>query len=387
VGNPFEQDPGTGGALDPASNPFRPGMGRIPPDFGGREPALRHAKVVVDRLVRQVAPGFVLYRGVRGVGKTALLAYVRRQAEARGVLTLHLEADRGDGDLTAARESLLRDAAPLLRRAPDEVLDRLGAVQVTRATVSVRKVGTAASTFETLVADLALLAEATGRGVLLTVDEVHEAGDVLLKPLLRAAHRAAQDGRPLGVLLSGLPTAAENLFDEGQTYTERLDRVDLGLLERDGTAEAIRGPFARFDAEVDDLVVDAVHDGSGGYPWFVQLWGEALWDAASRPDVIELPDARQAGAVVHARTEAFFADRWRRVPTGRAALLVRSLADHGGDAEVADVLADLDLTHQAIAPARRSLLDLGLCWSPRRGRLAFTVPGFHSWILRTRPEA
>jgi hypothetical protein len=386
VPNPFEDVAApAAGALDPAANPFRPGMGRIPPDFGGREPALRQAKLVIDRLSRRLAPEFVLYRGVRGVGKTALLAYVRQQALTRDILTLHLEADRDDGDLVAGRQALLRDAGPLLRRATPAALERLAGIRVVKDVVTLRDAGTPAATFETLIGDLATLAATTDQPILLTVDEVHEAGDLLLKPLLRAAHRVAQDDLPLGLLLSGLPSAAESLFDEGQTYTERLHRIDLDLLERDGTSEAIRGPFARHGTEVDDLVIDVVHDGSGGYPWFVQLWGEALWDAARRPDLVELPDARAAGEVVHARTEAFFADRWRRVPSGRAALLVSGLAEHGGEAAVADLLDELGLTHQAIAPARRSLLDLGLCWAPARGRITFTVPGFASWILRTRP--
>lgn len=361
--DPFA-DPSPTGALDPAANPFRPGMGRVPPAFGGREPALRQAKLVVDRLARGVAPEFVLYRGVRGVGKTALLAYVRRQAARLGVVTAHLEADRDDTDLARARDTLRHDTAALLDGGR----------------------GTARGGFETLLADLRVALRGHDRGLLLTVDEVHEAGDRLLEPLLRGAHRAAQDDVPFGLLLSGLPTAAENLFDEGQTYTERLHRVDLDLLARDGTAEAIRGPFARDGAEVDDLVVDTVHDGSGGYPWFVQLWGESLWDTARRPDRIELPDARAAGEAVHTRTEAFFADRWRRVPTGRATELVLTLARHDGDAPVADLLAELDLTHQAIAPSRRALLDLGIVWAPSRGRLAFTVPGFAGWILRIRPD-
>ncbi len=357
--DPFQQ-PSDGGALDPAANPFRPGMGRVPPAFGGREPALRQAKLVVDRLAAGQAPEFVLFRGVRGVGKTALLAYVRQHAAARGILTAHLEAERDDRDLRRATESLLHDVRDLLPaggRGLESTLARLRTALVDR-----------------------------GVGLLLTVDEVHEAGEALLEPLLRAAHRAAQDDVPFGLLLSGLPTAAERLFDEGQTYTERLHRVDLGLLDREGTTEAVRGPFASHGASVDELVLDAVHDGSGGYPWFVQLWGEALWDAATRPDRVELPAARAAGQAVHTRTEAFYADRWRRMPAGRATLLALELAEQGGDADVAELLAALDLTHQAIAPARRTLLDLGLCWSPRRGRLAFTVPGFDGWILRTRPD-
>jgi hypothetical protein len=360
VPDPF-LSPTPGGALDPAANPFRPGMGRVPPAFGGREPALRQAKLVVDRLAGGRAPEFVLFRGVRGVGKTALLAYVRQHASAAGIVTAHLEADRDDTSLTRARDTLADDLGDLLPGG--------------------RRRG-----FEATLAQLRTALADRPRGVLLTVDEVHEAGDVLLEPLLRAAHRAAQDDVPLGLLLSGLPTAAEHLFDDGQTYTERLHRVDLGLLDRHGTAEAIRGPFAAHDTEVDDLVLDAVHDGSGGYPWFVQLWGEALWDRAVDPHTIELPVARAAGEAVTPRVDAFYADRWRRVPGGRATSLVLALAEQGGDADARDLLAELDLTHQAIAPARRALLDLGLCWSPRRGRLAFTVPGFEGWILRTRPD-
>jgi hypothetical protein len=388
VANPFEDDQADDGrALDPAVNPFRPGMGRVPPDFGGREPQLLRAKVVVDQLVHGRAPEFVLYRGVRGVGKTALLAYVRRQARRRGLHTLHLEADRDDERLEATRETLLRDAAPLLSSAAPETLARLATVRMDADGPRLRDRGGPAATLESLVDDVALLSEADGRGVLLTVDEVHEAGDRLLKPLLRAAHRVAQDGRPLGVLLSGLPTAAENLFDEGQTYTERLARVDLGLLEREGTAEAIRRPFSR-DAsmEVDDLVVDAVHDGSGGYPWFVQLWGEALWDLATDPQRLQLPVAREAGERVHLRVEDFYLGRWRRVPSGRATLLVVALAEAGGEAAISDLLERIDVTHQAASPARRALLDLGLCWAPARGQLAFSVPGFADWVQRTRPD-
>jgi hypothetical protein len=395
VANPFESEDQHAGALDPAANPFRPGMGLVPPDFGGRDEPLRRAKTVVDRLARGTPAPFVLYRGVRGVGKTALLAYVRQQAARRGILTAHLEADRDDTDLIGVRRGLLHEAAPLLEGVDRDLARRLAAISVSptadpaspAGAATLKPAPNAAAGVEALVSDVALLAGATGRSVLLTVDEVHEAEDRLLRPLLRAAHRAAQDALPLGMLLSGLPSAAEHVFREGQTYTERLERVDLGLLDRVGTHVAIRGPFTRdAGAEVDELVVDAVHDGSGGYPWFVQLWGAALWDAARSPDRIELPDARQAGVEVHDRVTAFFADRWSRVPSGRATRLVVALAEAGGDVEVGTLLETLDLTHQAISPARRDLLDLGLCWAPGRGRLAFTVPGFASWIARTRPQ-
>ena len=383
--NPFDDLTIGGGALVAAANPFRPGMGRIPPDFGGREDALLRARIVVEQLAAAVAPEFVLYRGVRGVGKTALLAYVRQRARELGLATIHVEADRDDTELARATGVLFRGLEELVAAVPGISLAGLATVRA--GSRGPELAGRAdAQRFEGLIGDLAELAGRSSRGVLLTIDEVHEAGDVLLGPLLRAAHAAAQDDRPLGVLLSGLPTAAENLFDEGQTYTERLARLDLGLLDRAGTAEAIRRPFDRVaSASVDAAVLDAVHDASGGYPWFVQLWGEALWDLATDPLRIELPVARAAGARVRVRVDDFYATRWRRVPSGRAQLLVQALAEQGGEAAMGDLLEVVDITHQAASPARRSLLDLGICWAPQRGRLAFSVPGFERWVLATRP--
>ncbi len=383
--NPFDDLTVGAAALPASANPFRPGMGRIPPDFGGREDALLRARIVVEQLTAGTSPEFVLYRGVRGVGKTALLAYVRQRARELGLATIHVEADRDDTELARATSVLLRGVADLASTAGADPLAGLAVVR--DGEDGPRLSGRSdPETFEALVGDVGELAARHGRGVLLTIDEVHEAGDVLLGPLLRAAHRAAQDDRPLGVLLSGLPTAAENLFDEGQTYTERLARVDLGLLGAAGTAEAIRRPFQRVaDAEVDQAVVEAVHDASGGYPWFVQLWGEALWDLATDPVRIELPVARAAGARVRVRVDDFYATRWRRVPSGRARLLVQALAEQGGEAAIGDLLEVVEITHQAASPARRALLDLGICWTPARGRLAFSVPGFERWVLSTRP--
>lgn len=383
--NPFEDLSVDGGVLAAAANPFRPGMGRIPPDFGGRDEALLRARIVVEQLTATVAPEFVLYRGVRGVGKTALLAYVRQRARALGLATIHVEADRDDAELSRATSVVFRGIEELVAGAPGISLAGLATVRPGGQGPQLTGRGDA-QRFEALIGDVAELAGRIGRGVLLTIDEVHEAGDVLLGPLLRAAHAAAQDDRPLGVLLSGLPTAAENLFDEGQTYTERLARVDLGLLDRAGTTEAIRRPFDRVaGATVDAAVVDAVHDASGGYPWFVQLWGEALWDLATDAQRIELPVARAAGARVRVRVDDFYATRWRRVPSGRAQLLVQALAEQGGEAAMGDLLEVVDISHQAASPARRSLLDLGICWAPQRGRLAFSVPGFERWVLATRP--
>lgn len=370
------------------TSPFKPGAGKVPPSFGSREEPLRTAKAMVDRLAVPSDPvAMPLLRGVRGVGKTALMAYVRHHAARVGAVGLHIEADAADADLTATCQALVRDAAPLLSKAAD-LSGRLHSLSITKGEIAFHPAGDRADVnLEALLYDLVLLAERRRVGLMLTVDEVHEAEELLLRPLVRAIHRHAQDARAFGVMLSGLPGAADRLLTEGQTYTERLTTHDLGMLDLVGVSEALREPFLE-DAQigVDDEVVDHVHADTGGYPYFVQLWGDALWEVLPDRRDVRLSDLTRAQRLVDVRRDDFFTRRWQRFPTGRARALARALARREGRARMAHLATDLGHDEQkALSDARATLIAAGHLHAPTRGYVAFTVPGFAGW-LDTRPE-
>jgi hypothetical protein len=385
VPDPFREEVPTGGVMPRAANPFRPGAGKVPPAFGGRLRPLLAAKTIVDRLAVPADPvELPVLRGYRGMGKTALMAYAREHAAAAAAVTLHIEADPTDTSLATTCATLARDARSLTADVPSGLARRLAALDL-RGRVEFHPVDVAdpGSNIEALLHDLVLLGDARSVGILLTVDEAHEAEELLLRPLVRALHRHAQDARALGVILSGLPGVAATLMDEGQTYTERLATYDLDLLPPDGTAEALRLPF-RDDAgiEVADDAVAAVHDASGGYPWFVQLWGTHLWNTLARHGSVTAADVELARPHVTGETDAFYARRWSRVPDGRARDLVRALASHGGHAATGQLVRDIGLQRaDQLGPARAGLLARGLVFAPSRGRLSFTVPGFDRWVL------
>jgi hypothetical protein len=384
VPDPFRDHDVVAGALPAAANPFTPGPGKVPPAFGGRYDPLVTAKAIVDKLAVPTDPvRMPLLRGVRGVGKTALMAYTRHHAARTGTITLHIEADAGDHDLTATCQSLVRDASGLVGVAED-LARRLTAISISRGEMRFAPASKerADVNIESLLYDLVLLAERRNVGLLLTVDEIHEAEELLLRPLMRAIHRHAQDARPLGLMLSGLPGAARTLLEEGQTYAERLATYDLGMLRFDGVAEALRQPFEH-DAGigVDDAAIGHVDADTGGYPYFVQLWGEALWDTLAEHRDVRLSDTARAQPRVDATRNEFFASRWRRLPDGRARELVRVLAAADGRARVSALARALDLpSSNALGPAREQLIAQGQLYSPARGILEFTVPGFAAWI-------
>ena len=125
---------------------------------------------------------------------------------------------------------------------------------------------------------------------------------------------------------------------------------------------------------------------TGGYPYFIQAYGKAVWDLApaspmTADDVaVAAPEAESELAV------GFFGSRFERATPGEREYL-RAMADVAvelGDetdaVPTADVAAHLGRKPQSLSPARDALLKKGLIYSGERGRIAFTVPHFGRYL-------
>ena len=78
--------------MDPRRNPYAPGAGTPPPELAGRDRLIEDASIALDRIRNGLAAKSLLLVGLRGVGKTVLLNRICRDAEARGFVTVILEA-------------------------------------------------------------------------------------------------------------------------------------------------------------------------------------------------------------------------------------------------------------------------------------------------------
>src|SRR4051794_6804008 len=115
--------------MDPIRNPFVPGAGTPPPELTGRNELLDRARVMLARTKLGRASKSFIAVGLRGVGKTVLLARVRQMADEAGFRICAIEAHE--------QKSLPELLVPHLRRVLLE-LDRLGALseQVKQAPAS-----------------------------------------------------------------------------------------------------------------------------------------------------------------------------------------------------------------------------------------------------------
>jgi len=385
--------------MDQYRNPYRPGAGAPPPKLTGRERETELIGVLIGRLSRGMGERSLVFTGLRGVGKTALLGVAEKSAEEIGWIAQSVEARPGRD----FHEAVADRAWVVLRR-----LENKGALRDSLARLSglIRRVGMRdpgtgfemsvelgprerAIDFETDLVDLfRALGEAArdaGTGVLFLLDELQQARPEALEALCAAMHELSKRELPLAIVAAGLPPL-HLLLLESKTYAERLFTYrELGPLSRQGAAAALVEPARTPDDGLDfePSALDALLEACEGYPYFIQVYGRAAWNVAEPPSV----DSREAAEAIRLGrgdldTE-LYAGRWKRT-SERAKRYIRAMAERGDTAVASgDVAAALG-GHAAVSVVREQLIDEGLIYSPERGQVAFTVPGFADFIRRTQ---
>ena len=237
-----------------------------------------------------------------------------------------------------------------------------------------------------LLSDVGGLAGDVGRGVAVFIDEMQDLGPDDVSALCAACHEISQSGLPLIVVGAGLPHLPA-VLSASKSYSERLfayQRIDR--LPREAADRALTAPAEEEDAHWAEDALVAMYAATGGYPYFIQAYGKAVWDRATASP-ITAADVDVAAA--EAETElavGFFGSRYDRATPGEREYL-RAMADVaaadpalGDSVPTADVAAALAKKPQSLSPARDSLLKKGLIYSAERGRIAFTVPHFGRYL-------
>ncbi len=390
--------------MDPIRNPYAPGAGQRPPELAGRGEQLAHFDVVLERVARNRPERSLILTGLRGVGKTVLLNALRGQAvrarwgtgklEARPDQTLrrplgaalhmavrelgHPDTDQLLGEIRAFIE---RDAKPGAKLA-----ERWNPGIRVPATKGRADSGDIEIDLVELFTDLGGLASDMGVGVGVFIDEMQDLGPGDVSALCAACHEISQQRLPLIVIGAGLPHLPA-LLSASKSYSERLfSYQNIDRLDRDEADKALQVPAQDEDADWGADALDAMYEATGGYPYFIQAYGKAVWDVAAASPItaddvrMGTPEAESELAV------GFFGSRFERATPAERDYL-RAMADLGiDDAEVSssEVAASLGRKPQSLSPARDALMKKGLIYSSERGKIAFTVPHFGRY-LRSQP--
>ena len=198
----------------------------------------------------------------------------------------------------------------------------------------------------------------------------------------QACHEVSQRGLPFFVIGAGLPNLPGVLAD-ARSYTERLFAyVRIDRLNQADAALALVRPAADEGVAWTDEAVAAVVDASGGYPYFLQQFGQTTWNAAAAsPIAIEdATDGIRAGRAL--LDDGFFRARWDRATPAERDYLRAMAADGDGPSSSGEVAQRLGRRLASLGPARANLIAKGLVYAPEHGQIAFTVPGMAEFIAR-----
>jgi hypothetical protein len=388
---------------DSEKNPYRPGVGVRPLYLAGREGSLRRFGAMLRAAPEQ--PASMRITGLRGVGKTVLLEEFADHASEAGWEPAFLELQPSHNTDEALRQTL----ALLLERTRERLSRRERLRKVTgralRAaslSVSWEEVSLSVSFGSEREEDLARelfsaveLALAKGRaGVILLLDEAQLVRDerdrhgehplsLLLAPVVALQRREL----PLGLVVCGLPTLTGNL-QKARSYSERLFRgEEIDSLDPEQALKAFTRPLEQTARTSERKLAQVVVEEVEGYPYFLQLWGSELWDAADLAGVgrVTTKLLQATRPDIYGRLDRdFYEPRIATLTPAEQDLLVASDACPYPPLRSSDLGRASQKTPGNVNVLLGRMVDAGALYRVRKGEYAYTAPKFRDYLLRRR---
>ena len=387
------------------TNPYTPNAGAEPQAIVGRDDQLESFDLLLARIERGRTEQSMIITGLRGVGKTVLLGQFRTKALEHDWVVVEVEVSKHDEqDFRRNMASRLRTA--LLELSPkarwtDRFQHAAGVLK--SFTISMDPTGSWSAGFDVQAAEgyadhanlaqdltdvfLALgeAAKEQEKGIVLLLDEVQFLSKQQLEALIEALHKMVQRKLPITMVGAGLPQIAE-LAGDAKSYAERLFKFpQLGNLSHSDARSALLRPAQSEGATFTSEALDESVDITGGYPYFLQELGYAVWTVAEGSE-ITVDDVRAALPAYESKLDAsFFRVRLDRTTDLQRAYL-RAMAELGPAAQKASDVADLmGRASTNLGPTRAELINMGLLYTPHHGYAAFTVPHFDRFLIRAIP--
>ena len=279
-------------------NPFTPGFGEEPPHLAGREIEQNTLTETLHRMIDRGKGRSIVMYGPRGTGKTVLLNWLEDECNKEGVVPIKATPSRKLRSVEDLPELLL----PENKLRPGKVVAGVGPVKAEWG------MGSLASMTKL---ESSLIDECRSTPRVLLLDEAHNLKSNTCQDLLTLAQEVAEKA-PFLLVLAGTPGLRPFLMSVGATFVERSQKLGIGRLNEQAAAKAISVPLQQDGISIEKDALSSVVVDAQRYPYFLQLWGRALWDAAAERDADRLTnvDVEQAMPKIVAHREDFYKSRY-----------------------------------------------------------------------------
>lgn len=374
-------------------SPYTPGV--IARSTPGRAQQLAEFEERLSYLVdlRRLNGRIRVDHAARGFGKTSLLRQYQLRARERGVLTVWVTAGEGDliGQIATALARATDSWREFARRRVSTSLEsltlRAGVPSIVAMEATIRPDRQPATPADSRAFEDVIRAVAAGdeyAGLIILIDEVQAADPEGLRTLAYAWQHLQAEGAdvPAAVFTAGLPNAADAIGG-AVTFSERFAYRPLPALQPPDEELALILPARQLGVEWDRDALEQAIGIANGYPYLLQLIGDAAWIAAGRPDAgsrITVHQVQQGRSAMADDLDALYRARWANA-TAREQELMIAMAQLGdGPIRRSDIAQHLGVASESLSVARARLLDKGFIQPAARGALEFTIPGFTEFV-------
>src|ERR1700681_2935850 len=331
-----------------ADNPFRPAPGSDPPALVGRDEEASAARYSLSLSATGAPAQPIIFTGLRGMGKTALLRRCLAEAEVASAVVVYGEASDAESlsqTLQRGLDRARRSNASLpqkLKSGLDKVLKALPLPSYElpndMGAVALRGRQEDSVALVDALEDLNDTTRNHGRHLVFAIDEIQDAPIDGLRDVVRFVHSTAGTERPAYFLGAGLPNSREHLHVV-RTYTERWRYFRLDLLTSEETKDAIAIPARERGVTIDPPALDRLAAESAGYPFFVQEYASAAWLAHHGNRITAADVEGVIPGVRRILEDDFYDSRFRRL-TPRECAYVLALAELGPGAHTSREIAE-----------------------------------------------
>ncbi|MBQ7564490.1 MAG: ATP-binding protein [Lachnospiraceae bacterium] len=378
---------------------YTPGAGKMPKYLAGRKDQIEIALSAFEALLAGEVPTCIAYSGYRGVGKTVLLNRLQETAEEKGITCYHIEV-REDGSLIPRLLSHCRDflnnnsgmeklrnlfqkGAGALKSLEIGFSPKKGEFSLSAGNGKAARMVDFSQSLENLFEAIGPIAKAKKQPLCFFIDEFQYADPNEMDAFLGALHRLSQLSYPVIAILAGTPEMISKMYDK-KTYVERLFVFpDLMLLTLSDVSDALNIPGEKAGLSYDKDAVKAIYDVTGGYPYFVQVYGQILCSSLGEEDM----PLTITGPIAEKHYDTYLKqldNNFYKIRLNNRSLLEQeflfAMASLSLPCQTSEVARLLNKTPKQIAPTLAKLKSKGIIANDKG--LSFTVPGFSDYLKR-----
>lgn len=354
------------------SNPFTPSFGTLPAVVVGRDEVLHGIDPIFRHFDKRDIHWATHLRAHRGAGKTVLLDQIQDMATAAGWWVL--QEDAGSGSPLPAR-LINRGLARLAEHAPQR-RRRVANVALLGASIGLEEEPASPQTITSVRDVLDAVVRTEVNGVLVTIDEVHQAADQALNEIGNAAQHLHRDGLPLVFVMAGLarPERSREPTFLGRAWQPLLARLTDVEIEQGLVATA-----ATADGSFEPVALRRAVELSAGEPYLMQLIGFHAWEVASRSPITIGDVGEATGPALAGFNRSVTAQMIGSVSPDQRSFLA-SMARHGTPTRLGDIRTDHGWSPSQAGVYRQRLIDSGLIAPAGHGLTDFALPGIEQVI-------